>query len=124
MADQSLEGIVAKSIKEYITPKETIYKCKILKTYYDHSAWSLSEAHESEKFGFIESREKVKYLCYNKDLKCPAHMCNQEFQIDNLKKGRICSFMLRNYKKDGNILCDGWGYSNSQYFIYSMERIC
>ncbi len=124
MADQSLEGIVSKSIKEYITPKETIYKCKILKTYYDQTAWMLSEASDSEKFRFIESSEKVKYLCYDETLECPSTQCYQEFKINNLKEGKFCSFMLDCYKKDGNVLCDGWDYTNSQYFIYSMERIC
>jgi len=124
MADQSLEGIVSKSIKEYITPTEVIYKCKILKTYFDHSAWMLSQAHESEKFSFIESSEKVKYLCYDKNLKCPDHLCCQEFKINNLKKGKICEFMLDCYKNEGNVLLDGWGYCDAQYFIYSMERIC
>ena len=124
MADQSIEGIVSKSIKEYITPKESIYKCKILKTYFDNTDFIDCQADESDKFRFIISREIVKYLCYDKDLKCPDNKCMQEFKIDNLKNSKFCSSMLDCYKKDGNVLCDGWGYSDSQYFIYHMERIC
>ena len=123
MTDLSIEGIISNSIKDYITPKETIFKCKILITSFDEEGWLLSQEPEEEKISFIGSIEEIKYLSYDESCRS-SHQNSYVYFQEDYKVGKFGKWIMDRYKQDGDVLIDGWEFGNKQYFIYQMERIC